>query len=136
MEKQRKFDLEKLRGEITSISKLWGRGVREKNIELLTSLYDDDTHYQPAMRDNAFGKLGIRAYWSTSLDVLEDITLEMDTLNGSPEMLYETGRGVARFARDDGGAKDVKFKYVNVWKRQEDKSYKVYIDTFNDIKPY
>jgi len=127
--------MDEAREHIVERGKLWSKGLRDQDVDLLQSLYDDGASYLPDESSELHGKcLPIRSYWRASMRVIEDLELEMDTLNGSREMLYETGRGTARLAGDEGAVETIKYQYVNVWKLQKDGSYKVAIDTFNDIK--
>ncbi len=132
---EKPFNVEDVRDHIVEKGKLWSKGLREQDVDLLHSLYDEEACYLPDETSELHGKrLPIRAYWRASMRVIKDLQLEMDTLNGSRELLYETGQGTARIAGDEGTAQTVRYHYVNVWKLQKDGTYKVAIDTFNDIK--
>jgi hypothetical protein len=52
------------------------------------------------------------------------------TVQGNDSMIYETGRG-RTILRDE--RKPYKFKYVNVWVRQADGSYKLDVDFYNGL---
>ncbi len=129
------FSIEEVKPLIQSLGKTWGKALRSKDIARLQNLYDQNAHYLPD-DDQAFhGNEAISAYWKASLDFVGDIQLNMETLDGTKEVLYETGNGIVKVMNNEGQFVDVPFKYVNVWKLQEDGSYKVVIDMFNDIKP-
>lgn len=133
--KQNMFSVDEVREQIVEKGKLWSKGLREQDVDLLHSLYDDDAYYRPDdTSEDQNAALSIRKYWQASMRVIKDLQLEMDTLNGSRDMLYETGQGTAKIASEEGLSQTVKYQYVNVWKLQDDGSYKVAIDTFNDIK--
>lgn len=127
--------LDQLRPVIQARSKLWSDALTSKNVALLGELYDNQAHYLPDAADALHGKSAILTYWQNSLDFLGDLILTMETLEGSRQLLYETGTGSARVMGADGQFFNLPFKYVNVWKRQPDGTYRVVIDTFNDIAP-
>ncbi len=124
----------KLVNEIKSLSTTWSKALKSKDVSLLENLYDENAHYLPD-QDQAFhGRLAITQYWTASMDFIADIRLEMETLDGSTEMLYETGSGSASIMGADGNFFDMPFKYVDVWKLQQDGTYRVVIDTYNQPK--
>jgi len=66
------------------------------------------------------------------MDFIGDIQLTMKSLEGTKDLLYETGNGIAKVMNNEGQFFDMPFKYVNVWKLQADGTYKVVIDTYNN----
>jgi len=127
------FDPSTYKTEIQKLGKSWGKGLQTKDPKIFENLYDEKSHYlldgEMAIRGNE----SIVAYWSEAMNFLSDIQLEMETLEGTRELLYETGKGKAMVLNQEGGTDTVFYKYVNVWKLQEDGSYKVVIDTYNDL---
>lgn len=111
---------------------LWSRAIKEKDIALLDNLYDDKAHYLPNDADAIHGKEAILAYWASSFGFMTDLQLHMETLEGTRQLLYETGTGFASILSEDGNILKLPFKYVNVWKLQTNGTYRVVIDTFNN----
>ena len=68
------------------------------------------------------------------MSFLTDIQLEMETLEGNKQLVYETGKGLALAQNQTGSIDTLRYKYVNVWKRGTDGKYRVVIDIYNDIK--
>lgn len=110
----------------------WSKALKEKKVVLLKDLYDENAQYLPNNAKAHFGREDIVAYWAASMDFIEDIQLNMETLDGNSELLYETGKGIAKVMDANGAFIEMAFKYVNVWKFQDDGSYRVVIDIFNN----
>jgi len=127
------LSIEKLKPIIQARGTTWGKALRNKNIDLLNNLYDDNAHYLPNDAPAFHGKEAILKYWQESFTFLGDLQLNMETLEGSITLLYETGNGTVKIIGQDGNYFDMPFKYVNVWKRQIDGTYNIVVDTFNNL---
>ena len=128
------FDFENLKTTIQSRSENWGKAMRTKDISLLKDLYDQKAHYLPDGVNAIHGLDGIITYWTQSMDFIRDMELKMETLEGTKELLYETGNVLVKVPDGQSGEIELHYNYVNVWKLQADGSYKVVIDIFNNIK--
>ncbi len=127
------FDPNSLKPLIVEASTTWGKAIKQKDISLLAGLYDEKAHYLPNDANAIHGQKAILQYWKASFDFMTDLNLHMETLEGTRALLYETGTGSAYIRSEDGEIVALPFKYVNVWKRQIDGSYRVVIDTFNQL---
>ena len=128
------FNVKEIKPMIKETGKKWGIGLKEKDVSVFLDLYDKDAHYLPDADHAIHGNKNIAEYWKASMDFLTDVQLDMETLEGNKDLLYETGNGIAMVLNQTGGTDTLRYKYVNVWKRQNDGTYKVVIDTYNDIK--
>ena len=128
------FDIEMVKPIIEKNSKLWNKGLMTKDISVFLNLYDEGGHYLPDADKAIHGNAAIAEYWKNSWDFVKELHLNMETLEGTEDLLYETGKGSILIMNDTGEYDEFKFKYVNVWKKQDDGSYKVVIDTFNELK--
>ncbi len=126
------FSAETIKPLIQKTSTFWSKAIKNKDVSILNLVYDDHAHYLPNDADAIHGKEGILAYWAASFAFMTDLYLEMETLEGTKELLYETGTGRAGILSEDGSTLELPFKYVNVWKLQPDGTYRVVIDTFNN----
>lgn len=127
------FDIAQVKSVIQVLNKGWGNALKTKDLSIIENLYDNNAHYLPDDEKAIHGKENIVQFWKSSIDSLTDIQLNMESLEGTKDLLYETGNGIVLFINDTGGTDTLSYKYVNVWKLQDDGSYKVVIDTFNDI---
>lgn len=130
---QLSIDLERLKPIIKERGTTWGKALTTKNIDLLKALYDDQAHYLPNDSQAFHGKVAIINYWEESFAFLGDLQLNMESLEGTNGLLYETGNGTVKVMGQDGNFFDMPFKYVNIWKQQKDGSWKVVVDTFNNL---
>ena len=128
------FNVEELKPVIQNLSKNWNIGLKTKDISVFEKLYDENAHYLPNQDDALHGNKAIVEYWKASMDFVSDLKLNMESLEGTKDLLYETGNGTINILNQSGGKDEVKFKYVNVWKKQKDGTYKVVIDIFNEVK--
>jgi ketosteroid isomerase-like protein len=125
------FDADELRPVIEQLGKQWSEGLEKQDINIFLNLYDLEAHYLPNDDEAVHGNQAIAEYWQTAFGVITSISLNMESLEGNKQLLYETGNGIAEIKNDNGGLDTFSYKYVNVWKLQADGSYKVVIDTFN-----
>lgn len=128
------FSIEKMKPLISELGATWGEAIKKKDIDLIKNLYDVDAHYLPNDHVAIHGRDAIAQYWEESFPFLSDLSLTMESLAGSEELLYETGNGFVMIMNAQGNYDKFPFKYVNVWKQQRDGSYKVAIDIFNNIQ--
>jgi hypothetical protein len=70
------------------------------------------------MTNARHGYVAITNYWKESLKYIKECKLNMESIEGTKEILYETGHGFSLIANDKEPARldTFKFKYVNVWK--------------------
>jgi ketosteroid isomerase-like protein len=126
------FNLNSIKPIIIENGKIWGESLRTKNISLISNLYDKHAHYLPNKDKALHGINAITEYWKSSMPYLTDLQLNMESLEGTKELLYETGIGTVMVLNKTGGIDTLSYKYVNVWKLNSDGIYRVVIDVFND----
>ncbi len=126
------FSIAKVKPTIQTLGTTWSKALKSKDISLLQNLYAEDAHYLPNDAQAFHGNEAIIGYWKASMDFIGDIQLTMESLEGTKDLLYETGNGFVKVMNDQGEFFDMPFKYVNVWALQSDGTYKVVIDTYNN----
>jgi ketosteroid isomerase-like protein len=108
-------------------------GVRTKDANLLANIYSDSAQYVQPKRAILVGKDSIRKDWENFIALKErpvDLVLHIHEARGNREIIYESGDGYTLLADSSRWS----FNYVNVWRLQNDGSYKLEIDTYNDMK--
>lgn len=128
------FLAESMRTIIEERGKQWDLALKQQDASIILNLYDDNAHYLVDGRNTIHGNINIAHFWEKSFGEFKGLKLNMESLEGTEELLYETGNGVAQFDYGSDNKFDFQFKYVNVWKRQSNGEYKVVIDMFNDVK--
>lgn len=128
------FKIENVKPIIKEHSKKWNEGLKNKDLKIFLELYDDNAHYLPNEDIAIHGNRNIAEYWKNSWNFITNLQLNMETLEGTKNVLYETGNGVVSIKNENDSIVAFPFKYVNVWKLQPNKTYKVVIDTYNSLK--
>ncbi len=105
-------------------------GVQNRDSALITNMYSDSAQYIIPQRDILVGKTEIGKEWAEFLRLKEqpiDLILNTEDVRGNREIIYETGQGYTLLADSAKWA----FNFVNVWRLQNDGSYKLEIDIYN-----
>jgi len=111
----------------------FSEGIRTKDVNLLADIYSDSAQYVIPKRGIIEGKDSIKKDWENFIALKEhpiDLVLHAHDVRGNHEIIYETGDGFTLLADSSRWS----FNYVNVWRLQNDGTYKLEIDTFNDAK--
>jgi ketosteroid isomerase-like protein len=115
---------------VMKLDKQFSDGVNTKDSALLVNIYSDSAQYVQPKRPILTGKREIGQDWADFLRLKEqpiDLVLNIKDVRGTREVIYETGEGYT-LVKD---STKWKFNYVNVWRLQDDKTYKLEIDTYN-----
>lgn len=105
-------------------------GIQKRDSAFLTNIYSDSAQYVIPERPILSGKIEIGKEWGEFLRLKEqpiDLILNIKDVRGNREIIYEIGQGYTLIADSTKWT----FNYVNVWRLQEDGSYKLEIDTYN-----
>jgi uncharacterized protein (TIGR02246 family) len=119
---------------VRAASAAWSQSASAKDLDKAVSFYADDAVEMPNKAPAIKGKENIRKNWASMLS-LPGPGLSWQTssveVTRSGELAYETG--AYNFVTTDkkGKTNDEKGKYVVVWKKQNDSSWKVVVDTDN-----
>ena len=103
--------------------------------EKLAEMYDEKAQLCPDGDDFYTGKKAIAEAWKKNLAGSKVQAMQTNTLvvRGNADEIYETGTTYTETLYKDSVYKST-VKYVNVWKRQSDNSWKLAIDFWNDVK--
>ena len=115
---------------VIKLDKQFSDGVKKGDSALLVNIYSDSAQYVQPQRPILTGKKEIGKEWAEFLRLKEhpvDLVLNSKDVRGTREIIYETGYGYTLLQ----DSTKWKFNYVNVWRLQEDKTYKLEIDTYN-----
>ena len=116
----------------------WWKVTVAKDLERTVAFYADDASMFPPNAPVATGKEAIRAVWSqlftTPGFAISGQTTKVEASLGS-DLAYEIG--IYEFTMPDPAGKPVmdRGKYVVVWKKQADSSWKAIVDIFNSDLP-
>jgi uncharacterized protein (TIGR02246 family) len=119
---------------IRAASAAWSQAAAAKDLDKVVSFYADDAVQFPDKAPAAKGKENIRKNWAPML-AAPGAGLSWQTgsveVTRSGELAYETGTYSFFTTDKKGKTNDEKGKYVVVWKKQSDGSWKVAVDTDN-----
>jgi ketosteroid isomerase-like protein len=105
---------------------------KESNADKLAEMYTDSAKLCPNGNNFVVGNSNIKAFWTE--DFKTSKVLEMNTnvmtIDGNDEVIYETGKTTSRILYEDSVYVPT-VKYINVWKKQPDGTYKLDVDFWN-----
>jgi len=110
--------------------------AKENNVEGILVYYTDDASFLPPDAPIASGKEAIRAVW-TQLLANSDVSWQTTRVEVSSagDLAYATGTyKITVDASDDNPVSEIG-KWVAVWKKQADGSWKCVADIFNSDQP-
>jgi uncharacterized protein (TIGR02246 family) len=119
---------------IRAASAAWSQASTAKDLDKTISFYADDALQLPEKAPAAKGKENIRKNWAPLLAApgaglsFQTTTVEIAR---SGELAYETGTYDLVTTDKQGKSSDEEGKYVVVWKKQNDGSWKVVVDIDN-----
>jgi uncharacterized protein (TIGR02246 family) len=119
---------------IRAASAAWSQAATAKDLDRTVSFYADDALQFPNKAPATKGKENIRKNWAPLLAApgpgLSWQTGSIEVAS-SGELAYETGTYAFVTTDKKGKSNDEKGKFVVVWKKQIDGSWKVVVDTDN-----
>ena len=112
------------------------RNVEAKNAEeLVNAFYADDAQVFPPGQPLVNGRDAIKQLWGAFIPLLQRLSLTTTRIEASGELAYGTGTYEMTLAQPDGCTAEDRGKYVVVYRRQADGSYRVVADIFNTSQP-
>jgi ketosteroid isomerase-like protein len=112
----------------TAFSAAFGRG----DIAAVAGAYAEDAIAFPPDGEMARGRAAIEALWKGLRDAGgKEITLTTLDVHSSGSLAAETGTATLKIQPPSGAAMLQRVKYVVVWKRQPDGTWKIYRDIWN-----
>ena len=116
----------------------WAQAASAKNLEETVSYYDDDASLLPPNTTIQTGKAAVHAAWQGLLGSVDAIAWQPNKIevSRSSDLAYVIGVYQMRSKNAQGTSMDDHGKYVEVWKKQSNGSWKVVADIFNsDLLP-
>ena len=133
-DKNEKFDPNSKKNEIIELGKGWSDGIKNQDVKIISDLYAEDSKYFPSDHKVLNGNKEITDYWSKILKYLVDIRINLESLQGTKDLLIESGNGIGIYYVTKTKVDTSFFNYVNVWQLQTNGKYKVLIDIYKDNK--
>ena len=108
---------------------------KEGDVDKLVTMYCDSAKLCANEESEIYiGREAIKKFWTAAMEGSKLIEMETETLSvdGTEDLIYETGKVMNKVEYNDS-IYTYHSKFVNVWKKQQDGSYKLDIDTWNSM---
>lgn len=113
-----------------------GALFKEGDAQKISLMYTDSAKLCPNGSAEIYvGRQAIASFWKDALQgsTLLEMQTETITVDGSGDLIYETGKTTTRTAEQDTIYVST-VKFANVWKKQRDGSYLLDVDIWNSVK--
>lgn len=130
MEMSMELDPVALRSDIESVAADWEAAVRAGDAAAVAALYSADATLLPDGAEPLSGSEAIQQFWAGFIaEIPAGATLNLETVevHGSGNLAYEIGR----FTLNAAGETIDSGKYLVVWQREPDGTWKLHVDTWN-----
>lgn len=115
------------------------KAVADRELEKIMSFYTDDAVLMPTAEPIVSGKKAIREEWRHILDIpgfQAKSALTKVEVARDGDMAYSMGTYLATMLGENGKQAAEPGKYLTIWKRQPDGSWRIVVETYNtDIPP-
>jgi uncharacterized protein (TIGR02246 family) len=106
------------------------------DVASVAALYTDDAVLLPPNMEMLRGRQAIEAFWNGARQMgIREVILETASVEDSGQLAYEIGAYTLKIEPEGREATTDKGKYVVVWKRQADGSWKLAVDIWNTNSP-
>ncbi len=130
------LDLEQVRNVINEASSKWTEAFNQGDASGVVALYADDAVILPPNNTMIQGKEGIEKFWNGMMQMgVKDVSLTTVNLDGSGNVVYEIGKYSLSIEAEGQEMMRDSGKYIVVWKRHEDGSWKIHADIWNSSMP-
>ncbi|MFK7920905.1 MAG: SgcJ/EcaC family oxidoreductase [Bacteroidia bacterium] len=132
-----KIDWQTIKTDIQALEDQYAEAIKAGDNDAIANLYTEDAMQMPNNQPMVKGRAAILAALNAEGGEAEDNgetppTFEAIEVMGDGDMVIEVG--ISKSMRADGTAN--MGKYIAIWKKQADGSYRIYRDIFNQDEDY
>ena len=125
--KVKRGEMDKLRSAVDGLADAYNR----LDVDKILGLYAEDATYLIEDAEMLRGKEAIRKYFSEALPEKVQCKRDIIDLKIEGNLAYEIVNQVVTVQMKGQAAQTIPNKYIHIWKKQKDGSWKVLIDMFN-----
>lgn len=130
------FDVVQVRKSIEEACAKYSAAIREGNLAGVVDAYTVDATLVPPDGEIVKGRQAIEAVYKTFFQMgMKDIVFTTIEVGGSGNTAYEIGKSKVRIQPEGQAAILDSTKYLVIWKRQADATWKVHVDIWNVNTP-
>lgn len=119
--------------ELAKADEDWSKAAAAKDLERVASFYADDALAYPPGEPMAIGRAGAKKVWEAYFkDPSFAVSWKTEHAEVAGELGYTSGSSETSVKGPDGQIVRMKGKYVAVWRKQKDGSWKAIHDIWND----
>ena len=128
------FDTAQIRKSIEEVNAKYSEAIKEGNLAGAVAGYTDDATMVPPDGGLIKGRKAIEEYYRTLFQMgMKEVVLTTVEVEGSGGTVYEIGKTRVRIQPEGQQAIQDSSKYLVIWKRQADGTWKVHVDIWNLI---
>jgi len=122
------------RAEIEKLNAAFSAAFARGDVAALTAAYAEDAIVFPPDAGMVQGRAAIQAMWQSLRDAgAKSLALTVVDVHSSGTLAAESGTGVLKMQPAGGAEQSQSVKYVVVWKKQADGSWKLFRDIWNSL---
>ena len=130
------FDAPKVRKSIEEACARYSKAIQEGNLAGVLAEYTDDATAVPPDGEIIKGKKAIEELYKKFFQIgMKEIVFTTIEVGGSGDTAYEIGKTKVRIQPEGQAAIQDSTKYLVIWKRQSDNTWKVHVDIWNFSLP-
>jgi len=124
------------RQEIDKTNAQFAEAFKRRDIAAMGEVYTNDAKVLPPNGETVTGKEAIKTFWQGGLNMgMQGATLKTVELEILDNTAIEIGAYTLDIGLPDGGTMTDRGKFVVIWKKQPDGTWKWHIDIFNSNLP-
>ena len=130
------MDMAQVREAIVANNLKLGEAIRMGDAAALAALYTDEAKLLPPNSETIVGRQGIEAFWGGGIQMgIKDVVLTTVDVIEMGEMVCEIGEYKLTIQPEGMDAMEDNGKYLVIWKKAMDGSWKLHIDIWNTNMP-
>jgi len=123
-----------VRADIETVNREIGKAFSRGDAAAIAAFYTDDAVVMPPNSQMIKGRKAIEEFWKGAMGMgVRSIQLDTLDVQSGTDLAYEIGNATMIIQPQGGKAATDTVKYVVVWKRQPDGSWKLAADIWNSI---